>query len=169
MEEHSASDFLVLSCALVIAFAIVTVLLGALLIAFILPALAPADAVASTERTHSFPTNPPPDGSRYTWELFASGFDNPVFVTHAGDGTGRLFAVEQGGFIWIIHPDERQGPYPFLEMPLLTSPDVMRGTYSERGLLSIAFDPDYATNRTFYIAYTDRQGDSAIARVQTSR
>ncbi len=169
MEEHTSSNFLVLSCALVIVFAIVAVLLGALGIALILPALAPADAATSVERAHAFPTTPPPDGSRYMWQVFATGFDNPVFVTHAGDGTGRLYAVEQGGFVWIVEPDGRQRPYPFLEMPLLTSPDVMRGTYSERGLLSLAFDPAYETNRTFYIAYTDRQGDSAIARVQTSR
>lgn len=170
MEEQNQSEFFVLSCALVLVFAIVAVLLGVVLVAVIAAAgTTPAGDQAAAERVYTSPTTAPPDGSNYVWELFSEGFDNPVFLTHAGDGTGRLYAIEQGGYIWTVEPDGTQGRYPFLDMALMTSPDVMRGTYSERGLLSIAFDPDFETNRVFYISYTDRQGDSAVARMETNR
>jgi glucose/arabinose dehydrogenase len=103
----------------------------------------------------------------YTWARFASGFDNPVLLTHAGDGSGRLFGVEQTGMIWIVMPDGETLPEPFLDVSLMMTQDVMRGSYTERGLLGLAFHPNFARNRTFFIHQTDLNGDTQIVRYQT--
>lgn len=76
-----------------------------------------------------------------------SGLENPVYVTNAGDGTGRLFVVEQAGTIRII----REGkllPRPFLDI----RSRVISG--GELGLLSVAFHPQYTRNGRFFINYT---------------
>ena len=79
---------------------------------------------------------------------------SPLFLTNARDGSSRLFVVEQGGRILVVHP--RMGiPTVFLD---ITS-RVLSG--SERGLLGLAFHPGYATNRRFFVHYT-RQPDGVI-------
>jgi glucose/arabinose dehydrogenase len=95
-------------------------------------------------------------------EIVASGFNHPVQVTHAGDGSGRLFVVEQGGYIRIIQNGGVLAT-PFLDVSGLIS------CCGERGLLGLAFHPDYASNGYFYIDYT-RASDGAtiIARYQVS-
>ena len=103
----------------------------------------------------------------YVWANFASGFDNPVLLTHAGDGSGRLFGVEQTGMVWIVTPDGETLPEPFLDVALMMGQDVMRGSYTERGLLGLAFHPNFARNRTFFIHQTDLNGDTQIVRYQT--
>jgi glucose/arabinose dehydrogenase len=90
-------------------------------------------------------------------ELAASGFTLPVHITHAGDGSGRLFVVEQCGRIMIVRNGVVQ-PTPFLDV----SAQVSCG--DERGLLSIAFPPGYAEKGHFYICYTDGPGDIVVAR-----
>lgn len=91
-------------------------------------------------------------------EVVASGFDHPVHLTHAGDGSGRLFVVEQGGTIRIIE-DGRAMPVPFLDI----TDRVLYG--GERGLLSVAFPPEYADKRYFYVNYTGQpDGDTVVAR-----
>jgi glucose/arabinose dehydrogenase len=102
-----------------------------------------------------------PDPARYQWVEVASDFDSPIYLTHAGDG--RLFVAEQGGLIWVIENGEVL-PNPFLDISLLLSDDVFAGGYTERGLLSFAFHPDYAENGLFFVSYTDVNGDSVIAR-----
>lgn len=165
--NDSSTENAVIGCVLAFVFVIVLVTLTLLGIFIVIPTLTPAAPAARTTLpavTHAGP----PDSALYTWQPIADDFDSPVFVTHAGDGSGRLFVGEQGGMIWVIPPDGALLTEPFLDMRLLTSPDVMRGTYSERGLLSMAFDPDHATNGIFYLSYTDRLGDSVIARMQVS-
>jgi glucose/arabinose dehydrogenase len=108
-----------------------------------------------------------PVGSNYTWVEVVSGFDNPLLVTHAGDGSGRLFVGEQTGFILIV----QDGDYlfdPFLDISGLLSNDVFQGGYSERGLLGLAFHPDYANNGYFFVSHTDERGDNRIVRYQVS-
>ncbi|HEY3204475.1 MAG TPA: PQQ-dependent sugar dehydrogenase [Thermoanaerobaculia bacterium] len=88
----------------------------------------------------------------------------PVHVANAGDGSGRLFIVEQSGYIRIF---ENGGllPTPFLDVHTLVSCCV------EQGLLSVAFHPNYAVNGFFYVYYTDdigNPGDITIARYQVS-
>ncbi len=102
-----------------------------------------------------------PDPNRYQWVEVASDFDSPIFLTHAGDE--RLFVGEQGGLIWIIENGEVL-PDPFLDISNLLSDDVFEGGYTERGLLTFAFHPDYAENGLLFVSYTDINGDSVIAR-----
>jgi len=91
-----------------------------------------------------------------------AGLMNPVYLTHAGDGSGRLFVVEQGGLIRVIKNGTLQ-TVPFLDIHSL----VLSG--GERGLLSVAFDPDFKTNGTFYVNYTDTpSGNTVVARYVVS-
>ena len=79
-------------------------------------------------------------------------FDRPTHVTSPpGDGH-RLFVVEQAGRIWVLRDGMRQ-PTPFLDLTARVS-----RLGSERGLLSLAFAPDYARSGRFYVDYTDRRG-----------
>lgn len=88
----------------------------------------------------------------------ASGLDQPVFLTHAGDGSGRLFVVEQSGRIRVIR-DGRLQRGAFLDI----ADSISEG--GERGLLGLAFAPDYATSGVFYVNYTDTRGGTVIARL----
>lgn len=65
---------------------------------------------------------------------------SPVFLTHAGDGSGRHFMVGQPGRIVIIR-DGKRLPDPFLDLTHRVVP--LNEGYSERGLLGLAFHPDY--------------------------
>jgi glucose/arabinose dehydrogenase len=81
----------------------------------------------------------------------AGGFAQPVHVTHAGDGSGRIFVVEQAGRIRILDNGVVL-PVPFLDLASLVPPRVVAG--GEQGLLSVAFPPGFATKRYFYVNYT---------------
>jgi hypothetical protein len=93
-----------------------------------------------------------------------TGVSSPLYVTSARDGTNRLFIVEQGGVIKLLQPGATT-PTVFLD---ITS-KVLSPPNSEQGLLGLAFHPQYATNRRFFVNYT-RQTDGAtvIAEYQTS-
>jgi glucose/arabinose dehydrogenase len=97
----------------------------------------------------------------------ASGFSRPLYVTHAGDGSGRLFVVEQSGAIRVIKDSTVLGQ-PFLDVSGLISRQALEGGYTERGLLGLAFHPDYAENGLFYINYTDLNGHTVISRYTVS-
>ncbi len=86
--------------------------------------------------------------------FISSGLSAPVFMTNAGDGSNRLFIVQQGGIIRVLQPGSTT-PTEFLN---ITSRVLSGG---ERGLLGLAFHPQYAVNRRFFVYYT-RQGDGAI-------
>ncbi|HEX8637382.1 MAG TPA: PQQ-dependent sugar dehydrogenase, partial [Pyrinomonadaceae bacterium] len=83
-----------------------------------------------------------------------SGLSSPVFVTSARDGSGRLFVVEQGGSIKVAQP----GAATTTEFLNISSKISAGG---ERGLLGLAFHPQYSQNRRFFVYYT-RAGDFAI-------
>jgi glucose/arabinose dehydrogenase len=90
-------------------------------------------------------------------DLHMSGLSLPVHITHAGDGSGRLFVVEQAGHIRIIRNDA------LLDTPFLTLvPRV--SCCGERGLFSVAFPPDYSARNYFYVNYTNNSGNTVIAR-----
>ncbi len=91
-----------------------------------------------------------------TIELFQEGFTSPLSLQHANDE--RLFVVEQGGRIKIIQPDGTIHPTPFLNI----SGRISQG--GERGLLGLAFHPDYGNNGYFYVNYTDVNGDTRVSR-----
>jgi glucose/arabinose dehydrogenase len=93
--------------------------------------------------------------------LVADGFDQPVQVVDAGDGSGRLFIVEQSGRVRIVQ-DGKVLPEPFLDLSDFVS------CCGERGLLSVAFHPDFANNGDLFVDYTDTNGDTVVARYQVS-
>lgn len=84
--------------------------------------------------------------------------EQPVQITHAGDGTGRLFVVEKAGRIRILEGGVLLAP-PFLD---ITSQVLSRGF--EQGLLSVAFHPEFAENGLLFVNYTHLSGDSVVAR-----
>jgi glucose/arabinose dehydrogenase len=86
--------------------------------------------------------------------VIVQGLTNAVFATHAGDGTGRLFAVEQEGTVEVLQPGASV-PTLFLRVPVAK---ILAG--GERGLLGLAFHPDFESNRRFFVNYT-RQPDGA--------
>ena len=86
----------------------------------------------------------------------ASGLDQPLYLT-APAGDTRLFVVEQTGRIRIVSGGALL-PTPFIDL----SAKISAG--GERGLLSMAFHPDYAHNGFFYVDYTDTQGDTRVER-----
>ena len=111
-----------------------------------------------------------PSGANYQWQPVASGFNSPLYLTHAGDGSGRLFVLEQGGYIFVVNPQD--GSYDdftlFLDVSTLLSQDVFQGGYTERGLLGLAFHPNYAETGLVFVNHTDQNGDTIIARYAVS-
>ena len=85
-------------------------------------------------------------------QQFTTGLSQVVAITHAGDGSGRLFLTEQGGQIR-IHNGTSLLATPFLNI----DPLVRSG--GEEGLLSTAFHPSYASNGFFFVYYTNNNGD----------
>lgn len=93
---------------------------------------------------------------------FLTGLTQPVFVTNAGDGSRRMFVVEKGGVIKVVQPGSTT-PTDFLNISSRVSTD------GERGLLGLAFHPDYETNRRFFVYFTRiSDGDIQIAEYQAS-
>jgi glucose/arabinose dehydrogenase len=95
-------------------------------------------------------------------EPLATGFESPLYATHAGDDSGRIFVVEKRGTIRIVRDGAR------VERPFLDITDRVGSDASERGLLSVAFHPEYRENGRLFVNYTDKNGDTVIARFQTT-
>jgi glucose/arabinose dehydrogenase len=91
----------------------------------------------------------------------AAGFQQPLGIANAGDGSSRLFVVEQGGKIKILQAGKVL-PTAFLDISSLTDAG------GERGLLGLAFDPKFKSNGRLFINYTDNSGDTTIARYTVS-
>jgi len=107
------------------------------------------------------PTVVDPAGLTLNLTPVAEGLSRPLFVTHAGDGSDRLFIVEKTGAIRILQGGALL-PTPLLDL----SSQVSSG--SEQGLLGLAFPPNFAASGHFFVNYTDRQGATQIARFQIS-
>ena len=123
-----------------------------------------ASILCSTLACGSDGTVGPPDGGSGDVTLRAQqvveGLSSPVYLT-APSGDPRLFIVEQPGRIRIVKNGALL-PTPFLD---ITSRVVSGG---ERGFLSMAFDPAYATTGRFYVYYTGAQGDIFVDRFTAS-
>jgi glucose/arabinose dehydrogenase len=92
----------------------------------------------------------------------AGGFVLPVHVTHAGDGSGRIFVVEQAGRIRILDNGAAL-PSPFLDISSLVA------CCGEQGLLSVAFPPGFPAKQHFYVNYTRiADGATVVARYRVS-
>lgn len=90
-----------------------------------------------------------------------SGLTRPVGLVHAGDGSGRIFVLEQPGLIRIIQDDQLL-PLPFLDISHQVT------CCGERGLLGVAFHPEYEQNGFFFLNYIDLDGNTVIARFMVS-
>ncbi len=89
--------------------------------------------------------------TRLDLELVAGGFVSPIGALSAPDNTGRLFVIDQAGKIWIIDSTGSTMPTPFIDVTSMMV--TLNPNYDERGLLGLAFHPQFASNRKFYIYY----------------
>ena len=99
--------------------------------------------------------------------LITSGLSGPIGAVNAGDGSGRLFIVQQRGQIRIWNGSQLLST-PFLDISSLVGPCGTSGC-GERGLLGLAFHPSYGTNGYFFVYYTRvSNGDVQVARYHVS-
>jgi glucose/arabinose dehydrogenase len=103
---------------------------------------------------------PPPAAEGLRLQVVAEGFDQPLYLT-APAGDPRLFVVEQTGRVRIVR-DGQIAATPFIDLSSRIS------CCGERGLLSLAFHPAYASTGFFYVDYTDRNGDTRVERYHVS-
>jgi glucose/arabinose dehydrogenase len=87
-----------------------------------------------------------------------TGLQSPLFLTNAGDGSGHVFVVEQRGAVRIVAANGHLVRAPFLDIADRVSQDG-----GERGLLGLAFHPNYLHNGRFFVDYTDRNGDTVVS------
>lgn len=99
---------------------------------------------------------------KYDVAKVATGLEYPVRVTHAGDGSGRIFVVEQPGRIRIVSDGVTIEP-PFLDISERVSCCV-----GERGLFGLAFPSTYPESGHFYLSYTNSEGATTISRFATT-
>jgi uncharacterized repeat protein (TIGR01451 family) len=97
------------------------------------------------------------DSPVLTPTLYIAGLNRPTQITHAGDGSQRLFVVEQNGLVRIIR-NQALVEQSFLDISGRVS------CCGERGLLGLAFPPHYANKGYFYVNYTDASGNTVVAR-----
>jgi len=91
----------------------------------------------------------------------ASGLSQPLLVTHAPGDTDRIFIVEQRGTVRVVKNGTMLGTY-FLDVQALNS------SGGERGLLGMAFHPDYDNNGWVFVNYTNNGGSTVVARYTVS-
>ena len=95
------------------------------------------------------------------FQRVVSGLVRPTSIANAGDGSGRLFVTQQAGLIRVID----QGVLieePFLDLSQTVS------CCGERGLLSVAFHPEFESNGRFFVSYTDAAEDSIVSEFLVS-
>ena len=104
---------------------------------------------------------PGPTSGTLATTAVAGTYTLPTYVTAPPGDTSRLFVVEQAGRIRLVHDGVAEST-PFLDITSL----VLDG--GERGLLSMAFAPDYATSGKFYVYFTESGGDIRIEEFRRS-
>lgn len=118
-------------------------------------------AIFEATATHSAPVTLP-EAQKYQWVSVFSGLQSPIGIANAGDGSGRLFIIEQAGVIRMVENGQLSN------QPFLNIKDRVGANGSERGLLGLAFHPKYKENGYFYVNYTSKDGNSVISRFQAS-
>jgi glucose/arabinose dehydrogenase len=86
----------------------------------------------------------------------AENLERPVFITHAGDGSQRLFIIEQPGRILVLDEGE------LAEEPFLDIVDQVESGGNEQGLLGLAFHPDFESNGRFFVNYTRAEDGATV-------
>ena len=109
------------------------------------------------------PDGPQSDASTITATRVASGLNQPVFTGAPAGDPGRLFIVEKTGLIKVLDLNTGQVlATPFLDV----SSQIL--TDGERGLLGLAFDPNYASNGLFYVYLINTSGNTEIRSYHVS-
>jgi glucose/arabinose dehydrogenase len=103
-----------------------------------------------------------PDPTQYEWVPIVSDFTKPLGMTSFFSDRLIIYVLEQGGVIRVIE-NERIRNEPFLDIS-----NKIRTQGSEQGLLGIALDPNFSINGLFYLNYSNRDGDTVIARYQAN-
>ncbi len=122
------------------------------------PATPTATAPTSPSPTPTAPTPVPAPVEAIELETLVDGLESPLFVGHAGDGSGRLFVVEQAGRIRVVR-EGRLVAEPYLDL----TDRIDAG--GERGLLGLAFSPTFEVDGLLYVDYTDRDGDTVVSEL----
>jgi len=110
-----------------------------------------AAPTATVEVAGPEPTRPPFEPA-IGLELVAEGFAAPVSMAAPGDGSGRLFIVDQIGLIYVLTAEGELIDEPFLDIRDRVT--ALNQGYDERGLLGLAFDPRYEENGLFAVYYS---------------
>ena len=84
-------------------------------------------------------------------QLIATNFVSPIGVVPIPDNTGRLIVIDQIGKLWVLDDDGNKLPVPFIDLTSRMQP--LNPGFDERGLLGVAFHPDYASNGRLFIYY----------------
>ena len=123
------------------------------------PSPSPADTASAAQSTSVASAGAPVSLAHLSLSLRKkwSGLSSPLYLTNAGDGSGRIFVVEQTGRIRVIDAGTLRSA-PYLDLHTLVS------TGGERGLLGLAFSPHFASDGRIYVDYTDTSGNTVIAR-----
>ncbi|MBA2667719.1 MAG: PQQ-dependent sugar dehydrogenase [Trueperaceae bacterium] len=95
-------------------------------------------------------------------EVVASGFERPLSITHAGDGSDRLFVLEQRGTVRVLSAERHLEDDFFLDLRDRTR------AQGERGMLGLAFHPDFAANGRLFVHYTDHIGTSTLSELRSA-
>jgi glucose/arabinose dehydrogenase len=119
----------------------------------------PAASAASRSATASITAVSTVDPTHVTivLEQVAAGFKQPLFLTHAGDGSNRTFVVEKDGQIKLLDGTR------FLDVV-----DRITTNGYEQGLLVLAFHPEFATNGLFFVYYTAPDGANTLSRFRAT-
>jgi glucose/arabinose dehydrogenase len=99
-----------------------------------------------------------PGATTVALEVVVEGLQQPLFVTHAGDGSGRIFVLEKRGIVHLLEGNAL-APTPFLNIE-----DRVRSSGFEQGLLGMAFDPNFVESGFFFVYYTDQSGATLLSR-----
>ena len=116
----------------------------------------PSATVGASASTSASSASNAPASAAIALEIVTAGLASPLDVTTAGDGSGRIFVVEQGGTIRVV-ANGALDPAPFLDI----SDRLTSG--GEQGLLGLAFHPDYPTDPRLFVDYTNKAGATVIA------
>ena len=93
-------------------------------------------------------------------EKVYSGFKEPLYLVEANDNTGNIYVVEKGGKIIFINNG--------IKTTFLDISEKVRDRETERGLLSVAFHPDYKNNGRYFVYYTDAKGAVIVSEYNSS-
>jgi glucose/arabinose dehydrogenase len=134
------------------------------LIVFVLPLVLVLSACSLAEEKANVPTPAPEFPWMVSLRMLVDAEVKITSLTHAGDGSGRLFLTTRTGQIRIIEGGK------LLSKPFLDIRENVDSASIEQGLLSIAFDPDYTETGEFYVYYTNlgTDNDTIVARYRVS-